>query len=210
MSGCRPELVSARAPAPSGTRPPCPGCLAQAIRRRRRNQPSRPTLAKIRPGRPAAAIGPGTPEISVGPVHAPGVPLRLNPNVSVKTHWSNCDVESKGGRDLVKMARATGILADLDLPGSMQDRRRSKLRRFHGACPFNAGSGRTSTLGAATGGKRHAELRFHGSHPLLKAAAAITSMVSHRTPPSMLLDNPRFFWTTDGYGPEKRALRSAR
>jgi hypothetical protein len=42
----------------------------------------------------------------VGPVHAPGatetMPLVLNP-VSVKTPWSNCDVESKGGRDLVEM-----------------------------------------------------------------------------------------------------------
>jgi hypothetical protein len=33
---------------------------AQAIFRRRRHQPRRPPLAKIRPGSPAPAIGPGT------------------------------------------------------------------------------------------------------------------------------------------------------
>jgi len=33
---------------------------AQAVRCRRRHQPRRPPLAKIRPGRPAPAIGPGT------------------------------------------------------------------------------------------------------------------------------------------------------
>ena len=79
----------------------------QAIFCCRRHQPRRPPLAKISPGSPAPAIGPGTPEISVGPVQAPGatetVPLVLNPNVSVTTPWSNCDVESKGGRDLVEM-----------------------------------------------------------------------------------------------------------
>jgi hypothetical protein len=32
----------------------------QAIFRRRRHQPRRPPLAKIRPGRPAPAMGPGT------------------------------------------------------------------------------------------------------------------------------------------------------
>jgi hypothetical protein len=33
---------------------------AQAIFRRRRHQPRRPLLAKIRPGGPASATGPGT------------------------------------------------------------------------------------------------------------------------------------------------------
>ena len=33
---------------------------AQAVFRRRRHQPRRPPLAKIRPGRPAPAMGPGT------------------------------------------------------------------------------------------------------------------------------------------------------
>ena len=33
---------------------------AQALFRRRRHQPRRPPLAKIRPGRPAPAMGPGT------------------------------------------------------------------------------------------------------------------------------------------------------
>src|SRR5215472_17484591 len=34
--------------------------LAQAVRCRRRHQPRRPPLAKIRPGSPAPAMGPGT------------------------------------------------------------------------------------------------------------------------------------------------------
>src|SRR6516164_1019037 len=36
------------------------GLDAQAIFRRRRHQPRRPPLAKIRPGRPAPTMGPGT------------------------------------------------------------------------------------------------------------------------------------------------------
>src|SRR6476646_780380 len=40
----------------------CAGCAAaaQAIFRRRRHQPRRPPLAKIKPGKPAPAMGPGT------------------------------------------------------------------------------------------------------------------------------------------------------
>ena len=36
---------------------------AQAIFFRRRHQPRRPPLAKIRPGRPAPTMGPGTPTV---------------------------------------------------------------------------------------------------------------------------------------------------
>src|SRR5262249_17445512 len=39
---------------------------AQATFFRRRHQPSRPTLAKMRPGSPAPAIGPGTPRMGPG------------------------------------------------------------------------------------------------------------------------------------------------
>src|SRR5215831_17757389 len=43
----------------------CADCApdVQAIFRRRRHQPSRPPPAKIRPGRPAPAMGPGTAEV---------------------------------------------------------------------------------------------------------------------------------------------------
>jgi hypothetical protein len=44
---------------PQTTRADCAPDI-QAIFRRRRHQPRRPTLAKIRPGSPAPVMGPGT------------------------------------------------------------------------------------------------------------------------------------------------------
>src|SRR5262245_932967 len=62
----------------------------QAIFFRRRHQPRRPPTAKIRPGRPAPAMGPGTaegvPMISNAPNSKPlvqGKMLQAVPNVSV-------------------------------------------------------------------------------------------------------------------------------
>src|SRR5262245_12353628 len=46
----------------------------QAIFRRRRHQPKRPPLAKIRPGRPAPAMGPGTFMAPSNPCISPSIP----------------------------------------------------------------------------------------------------------------------------------------
>ena len=52
---------------------------AQAIFFRRRHQPRRPPPAKIRPGRPAPAMGPGTAVVDVP------VPSSVNPSVAVNS-----------------------------------------------------------------------------------------------------------------------------
>ncbi|SRR5947209_6960162 len=95
------------------------GPHAQAIFFRRRHQPRRPQLAKIRPGRPAPAIGPGTGLVvlkALVPDSAFEVPA---PTESI---WSICTKS--------ELASFAVVMIDLGHPVRAGRRRRGKY-----ACP---------------------------------------------------------------------------
>jgi hypothetical protein len=82
---------------------------------RRRHQPSRPPSAKIRPGRPAPAIGPGTVVKTTGPdVSAVLGALRSAESNGEGLRRMRKSIEDEGGTNVERNARP-GVMVSIPL-----------------------------------------------------------------------------------------------